>query len=342
MIFLILFLTGSALSLGLYHLDRRARLRMGTGASDPADDTFDALSPSDKPGRSFRRIVCMTPSVTESVFALGAADRVVGVTDFCLYPPEARRLVKVGGFFNPNYEQLLQLRPDLVITQGRSEKLTAFCRRYDIALLHVRMDSLAAIYTDLLRMGEMLDCPVPAVRLCQKLVDQLEAVRIRLAGRQTRRIFFCTFRVQDGLSGLHTLGPSSTFLQELIEIAGGRNIFVDAPTGSVRISPEALLQRQPEVIIEPHPGEAATPDRQARWREPWQDFASIPAVRQGRLYFPTEDFLLIPGPRIGQTAERLAEMIHPEIVAGHDPVKRIADDGDNGKPEEIRDDQGAP
>jgi len=219
----------------------------------------ETLVKEDSP--AYQRIISMIPSVTESVFALGCEDRVVGVTDFCTYPEDARDKTRVGGFFNPNYERILVLKPDLIITLGRSEKIAHFGQRHGIAVLHVEMDSLAKIYIDWIRMGEALDCVDRAVELCNEIKNTLQSIRTRVGNRKPKRVFYCMNRTAGTLAGLHTIGRSSQFINELIEIAGGENIFTDLAPGSTRISKEALLQRQPEVIIEPHPGEKVSDTR---------------------------------------------------------------------------------
>ncbi len=261
---------------------------------------------------AYQRIICMIPSVTESVFALGCGDRVVGVTDFCSFPDEAKQKNQVGGFFNPNYERILVLKPDLIITLGQSAKIANFCQRHGIAVLHVDMDSLSKIYIDWIRIGEALDCVDRAVELCNDTNDSLQTIRSRLTNRKPKRVFYCMNRTAGTLTGLHTIGRSSRFVNELTEIAGGENIFTDLAPGSTRVSKEALLQRQPEVIIEPHPGENLGDAEKAKFLAEWQRLGSLPAVRDRKVYFPTEDYFMIPGPRLAQTAALMAQMFHPE------------------------------
>ena len=261
---------------------------------------------------AYQRIICMIPSVTESVFALGCGNRVVGVTDFCSYPDLAKQTTKVGGFFNPNYERILVLKPDLIITLGKSEKIANFCQRHAIAVLHVEMDSLANIYIDWIRVGEALDCVDRAVELCNEIKNTLQSIRTRVGNRKPKRVFYCMNRTAGTLAGLHTIGRSSQFINELIEIAGGENIFTDLAPGSTRISKEALLQRQPDVIIEPHPGENIGETEKTKFLKEWQRLGSLPAVRNGKVHFPTEDYFMIPGPRLAQTAALMAAMFHPE------------------------------
>jgi cobalamin transport system substrate-binding protein len=298
----LLFGIGIILSLAIYKLDQYKP------ALTAASSTVTQPSES----HAYQRIICMIPSVTESVFALGCGDRVVGVTDFCRYPEAATQKTNVGGFFNPDYERMFKLQPDLIITLGRSEKITNFCQRHSINVLHVEMDSLAKIYIDWIRIGEALGCVDRAVELCHDTQISLQILQARTAQQKKKRVFYCMNRATGDLSNLHTIGRSSQFINELIAIAGGENIFTDLAPGSTRISKETLLQRQPEVIIEPHPDEKIGDAERAKFITEWQRLNSLPAVRDGKVYFPTEDFFMIPGPRLVETAALMARMIHPE------------------------------
>jgi iron complex transport system substrate-binding protein len=262
-----------------------------------------------------QRILCMVPSATEAVFALGGGDRVIGVSDFCRFPPEASQKVRLGGAFNPNYERLLALTPDLLITQGVSEKLTAFCRQKNITLLQVQNNNIATIYLDILRIGQALGCSDRAVRLCAEMVEALDAVRARVRDLPCQGVFFCIGRTPGSLSGLSTIGPNS-FISQPITVAGGRNIFPDVKEDYPLISKESLLQRQPDVIIEVYLGPELSAERREQLLADWQVLPNLPAVRTGRIYFPQQEFLIVPGPRLAQAADLLARLIHPE--ATHD------------------------
>ena len=296
----LLFGIGIGLSFLIYKLDQYK----------PILEASPSKTVSRDKSHTYQRIISMIPSVTESVFALGCGDRVVGVTDFCSYPNEAKQKIKVGGFFNPNYERILVLKPDLIITLGKSEKIANFCQRHGIAVLHVEMDSLATIYIDWIRMAEALDCVDRAVELCYDIKNSLEKVQTQVAKQKKKRVFYCMNRTVGTLAGLHTIGRSSQFINELIALAGGENIFTDLAPGSTRISKEALLQRQPEVIIEPHPGENLGDAEKTKFLTEWRRLGSLPAVRDGKVYFPTDDYFMIPGPRLAQTAALMARMIH--------------------------------
>ena len=272
-------------------------------------------SPAQKPGVEIKRVVSMAPNITESIFALGCGDRLVGVTDFCLFPVEARALPKVGGYYNPNLERLTVLRPDLVVLQGKHEKVNAFCRAKDIGVLHVAMDSISSIYGGIVDLGEALQCPVRAKNLCTGIRKELEAVRSDVAGFARHKVFVCLGRAPAGLTSLYTAGGPS-FISEILQIAGGDNVFQDVTVPYPEASKESLLKRAPEIIIELRPGEDLSDLRRSQIISEWNILRGIPAISNHKVYVLTENFLLVPGPRVGLAARFLARTLHQDIQDG--------------------------
>lgn len=258
-----------------------------------------------------RRIVSMAPNITETVFALGCGDRLVAVTDFCVHPPEALALPKVGGFYNPNLERMAVLNPDLVLLQGQHEKVDRFCEGRHIPVLHVAMDSLVSIYSGIERLGGALGVPDRAIALNRAIGNDLEAVRQAVNRRPTRKVFVSLGRAMGSMANLYTVGGAS-FLSEVLRIAGGENVFGDVNLPYPEASKESLVKRVPEVILEMRPGEAMPPERQRQIVADWAVFKTIPAVRDGRVFVVTEDFVLVPGPRVAAVARILAGALHGE------------------------------
>ncbi|NOR53884.1 MAG: ABC transporter substrate-binding protein [Candidatus Aminicenantes bacterium] len=262
------------------------------------------------PRRKVSRIICIAPSVTEIVFALGCGKEVIGVSDFSTYPPQAKEKVRIGGMFNPNRERIIVLQPDLVIIQGKHDSVAKLCRKEGIRLLSVEIDTLKDIPEAIFSLGQELNAESQAAKLVKEVKDGLDAVKAKIQGLPTRKVFLTLAHTPGDLTGLMTTGPG-TFLHELIEIAGGENIFADASGAYPQISKESLIKRQPEVLIEVLPGGVS--GRKLRLlRKDWGRLSMLPAVRRGNIHFLTDDFLLIPSIRITQTARRFAEIIHPE------------------------------
>ena len=259
-----------------------------------------------------QRVICMTPAITELVFALECDNIVVGVSDFCTYPPEALEKENLGGFFNPNFERLMALKPDLIIIQGRFEKMMDFCRQKHLTLLSLELNDLETIYREIMLLGKTLKRTEQAQRLCTQIQQSLEKIEVKVTRCKKRRVFFSLSRTSGLMTGLTTVEGKS-FLSELIAIAGGKNIFDDIEQSYPQVSKEALLKRAPEIIIEALPGEQLSSRKRQQLTADWKIMANLPAVRKEQIRFLTEDYILIPGPRMGQAAEKLAKAIHPEV-----------------------------
>ncbi|MBU2490616.1 MAG: ABC transporter substrate-binding protein [Proteobacteria bacterium] len=255
------------------------------------------------------RIITMAPSITEIAFALGQEHRVVAVSDFCHFPPEAERFPRVGGFVNPNLERITALSPDLVILQGVAEKAARFCKSRGIPVLFVDMDSIPSIFAGIRSMGDRLDCRERAEELIRGIRADLDDVRESISGKRRRKVFICIGREPGGVASLYTTGKNS-FVSQLVEAAGGDNIFSDVLIPYPEASKESLLRRAPEVILEIRLGRVLDEDERARLTGEWQVLHGIPAVDNGDVHVLSEDFLLIPGPRVGQATRRFAEVLH--------------------------------
>jgi iron complex transport system substrate-binding protein len=271
--------------------------------SDPGQTTEEA-----------RRIVCAAPSVTEIVFALGIGERVVGISDFSTFPPEARTVAHIGGLINPNKEKITSLQPDLLIIQGQNESLARFCEEHQVRFLSIEINTLEDIWTAIHTIGQTLRAEEKASALIQKIKDDLHDIKGRIQNRPLKKVFLTLGHTPGDLTGLMTTG-SGTFLHELVSVAGGKNIFSDASGLYPQISKESLVKRQPEVILEVIPG--GIPEEKLKLlKKDWSQLPMLPAVKSGNIHFLTEDFLLIPGVRIARTVRRFAEIFHPEAFEG--------------------------
>lgn len=255
------------------------------------------------------RLVTASPGITEIAYTLGLSDNIVGVSDFSVFPPEAQNKPKIGGLFNPNKEILTALQPDLVITQGKHESLAKFCREQDIDFLSVNMDSLEDVFSAVQIIGNKLNKSKKAQNIVDALKRDLDKIRKKTIGLTPKKVFITLGHTPGDLTGLMTT-TSGTFLHEIIEIAGGKNIFADLQGLYPHISKEALLMRQPDIIIEIFP-EGFSGENKEMLKKDWERLDILTAVRTGNIHYLTEDYLLIPGVRIPQAAKKLAQIFHP-------------------------------
>jgi len=250
-----------------------------------------------------RRIVSLAPSVTETVFALGFGNRLVGVTSHCDYPAEAKRLPKIGDFMSPSLEVIAAKQPDLVIgVTGATDPARAReIERLGIKITLVSVSSVSEILSSFKHIAALLGDPDAGATLVEKITAQFDKVKRRIAPAPRRSTLLAV-----GLRPLVAVGGKN-FLDELITLAGGQNIAGNASQPWLNLPDEYVVAKAPQVIIQAGMGsDAGGPTRQ------WSDLESIPAVKERRVYTYNSDKILRPGPRIGEGLEEIARLIHPE------------------------------
>jgi len=253
----------------------------------------------------------MGPNSAEVVCALGVCDAIVGVSKFCVYPPELKNRPQIGGLYDPDLEKIIALRPDLLVTRGRNESIERACEQMKIPIYHDETDTLAGIETCMRDIGRLLDRPQAAEKLIVDFRGRLDAVRVRTRDKAKLRVLLTVSRQPDRLANLLTTGRG-TFLDEMIEIAGGVNVFGDIDMLYPEVSTEAIVARQPQVIIELMPEVKLTAELESQMREQWRRLGSTPAVLDNRVYFLTDDNGLIPSPRYAEFVEKISRLLHPE------------------------------
>jgi iron complex transport system substrate-binding protein len=258
-----------------------------------------------------QRIISMSPSITETLFALGVGDRVVGVTDFCSYPKEACTLPKIGGLLNPSVEAWIRLKPDLIIHQDDSHKLRINAENLGIKTLAISMSHLKNIFKTIKNFGEILGCETAAHALVEKLQSGIQHQQARLKNIPKKSALLILGDGSDPGGALYAVGRS-TFLGELLELAGGENILTDSAINYPQISKEYILRHSPEVIIEAGPKANLSPDEKEKKLRQWQQFPTLTAVRNKTIYFIGADYILIPGPRFLNILDHFTRVIHPE------------------------------
>ncbi|MGH7875651.1 MAG: ABC transporter substrate-binding protein [Candidatus Binatia bacterium] len=250
-----------------------------------------------------QRIVSLAPSVTESLFALGFGPRLVGVTTYCDYPAEAKKLPKIGGFMSPSLEVIVAKRPDLVIgVSSATDPVKA--RELERLGLKVRLISLASvseILNSIQSIAGWLGNPQAGERLVQKITLQFNQVKQRVASAPRRRALLAV-----GLRPLVAVGGKN-FIDELITLAGGENIAGNAAQPWLNLPEEYVVAKAPQVIIE-----AGMGSERGETAKRWGDLKSLPAVKEQRIYAYASDKILRPGPRIGEGLEEIARLVHPE------------------------------
>jgi len=257
------------------------------------------------------RIVSLVPALTEMLFDIGAGPQVVAVSRYDTFPAAVDNLPDVGGLLDPDYERILRLAPDLVLTYGSQSELERRLRVGGIRFYSYRHSGLTGTLKTMRDLGEITGRDTAAKEAVARLQAQLDAIRLRVRGLKRPRTLLVFGREAGTFQQMYASGGIG-FEQEILELAGGANVFADVRRESVQPSIEMLLARAPDVIVELH-GRPAPPDSIiASERALWSRLASIPAVKAGRVHLLYGEFLSIPGPRLGATAEAVARAVHPE------------------------------
>lgn len=254
-----------------------------------------------------QRIVILAPSTAEIVCELGACDRIIGAGKFCNHPPELKTRRPVGGLYDPDIEAIIALQPDLLITRGKHDALERLGETLQLRVYHDETDSLEGIERTIIELGGLLQLTERAGTLAAEFRDSIARLRADHVQREPVRVLLTVARNPERLSNILTAGRG-TFLSQMIEVTGGRNVFGDLDMRYPEVSLESIIAKQPEVIIELMPDvDASSHDS---LRRQWREYAMIPAVRDNRIHILSDDNVLIPAPRFLRVIEKVGRLIH--------------------------------
>jgi len=251
------------------------------------------------------RIVTFAPSITETVFALGRGDRVVGVSKFCNYPKEAKAATNVGGFTDPNFEQLLRLKPDLVIAKTEHGTVRSFCEQQNISCLGIDNDQVDAIIRSIALIGEACGAATAADSITRSIRAVLDAPAPDGAPPS---MLLCIDRTEPGsgkIASIFVAGPN-TFYTDLIRVSGARNAYIKAGPLYPSLSVEGIVAVAPDIIVDITVNPQTSADA---LRADWDALDLVPAVKQGMVFCVSEPYMTIPGPRITLIVKRLRAIV---------------------------------
>lgn len=257
------------------------------------------------------RVVSLAPNLTENIFAVGAGDRLVGVTTFCNYPEAAKTIAKIGDTMNPNMESIVALKPDIVFvsTASQIEAFTKTLEQNEIAVYVTDATSLGGVIHNLDQLGIIFGTEATA----QNLISDLELRQTELRNKigqgmgteespaaydaRAVKVF-----VQISREPLFTIGKAA-FLNDLLESIGGRSVTANVETAYPKLSKETASALNPAVII--------LSDSEDN-RAPNDAFKNSQAVKNGRVYKINADIISRPGPRLVDALEQIAKDLYPE------------------------------
>lgn len=293
----------------------RARPTNGGAAAFPVTVRDDAGRTVRVPAAP-RRIVSLSPAHTETLFALGLGERVVGVDHYSDHPPAARQKPRLNCWPRPPLERLVELRPELVVVFTEDAEFLASMAELGIPAVKL----FPTGYRDALRgirlLGRITGREAAGAAVAAAVEQRVQRVRRRVAGRPPVSVLF---EMDASDPARPFVAGSAGLYGSLLELAGGRNVFGDLRTAAAQVSAEQVVARSPEVILLGDTLSPLQPQSVAtvRARPGWE---SIRAVRSGRIHAVNSDLVTRPGPRIAEGLERIAALLHPAAVpAGRKP-----------------------
>src|SRR4051794_7209899 len=258
-----------------------------------------------------QRIVSLVPAVSEMIFAIGEGARVAAVSNYDSFPPEAARLPRVGGLHDPSVERILAIKPDLVIVYATQKELIERLDRAGIPYFNYQHKALADILTTIRAIGARAGSAARGDALASNMERALEEIRSTTAPLPHPGTLLVFERDAASLRNVYASGGYG-FMHDMLEIAGGRNVFAEVRQQAVQASTEMLIASRPDVIIELLYGDSLKNADIEKELRAWNALGSIPAVRSGRVAALTGDEFVVPGPRVVEATRKLARTLHPE------------------------------
>lgn len=257
-----------------------------------------------------QRIVSISPNVTEILYGVGAWPQVAAVSQFCSYPEDVNNKPRVNGWEKTNLEQLTMLKPDLVIgVTAQAPFLQDKLTQLGIRSLFVESNTLSDVYTAIEEVGKISGHEQQAAELLSQTKSEIEKVREAVSGRQPLKVLCVIDRVPGTIRELYTATRGS-YLDELITSAGGESIAPAAEHGWGKMTKEAVVSLNPEVIID-----MVQSSKGNFGEDPvavWQELSDVRAVQNKRIYPIRDDMAIHPSQFVGHTARAFARVIHPE------------------------------
>ncbi len=278
--------------------------------SAPAIVFTDSRGVAVKLAQAPKRIVSLSPNVTEILFALGLGDAVVGRTDYCDYPTEAAAVASMGDLFSPSVEKILSMEPDLVIisTLGQTQTITAVeATGVPIAFLN-GSETMEGTYDLINGIGELTSTKAKAQALVARMRQDIAAINGKIAGKPVPSVYY--------VAGFGEWGDftatGDTFIHDLITLAGGRNIASKAVNWSFQL--ELLVEANPDFIILPPSWGSTFVETKAQFTT-GTGYQDLTAVQENRIFPVDNGMVERQGPRSAQAVAALAKILHPEVFA---------------------------
>lgn len=254
-----------------------------------------------------RHIVSLSPSITEMLYEIGLGDKVVGVTDYCNYPEDVKEKFRVGGYLNTNYEAIVFIRPDFVISQSEPDsEVKKLFESTGIEYMTVNTETLNDIFDAMIKIGVRCGAEDGARRAIERMSEEIAKARKSAEGKGDRRIMVVIGRSRGSFENIYIAGKK-TFYDDIIEILGCKNVYSKSDMRYPTLSEEAVMRLDPDIIIEMVPG--CSEEEKAKIGEEWKSFGKVSAVKNNRVYVLNGDYVSIPGPRFILTLKDIQNIL---------------------------------
>jgi iron complex transport system substrate-binding protein len=277
----------------------------------------------DFPPKSYSRIISLAPSTTEILFALGLGDNVIGVSEFCNYPTQAKTKLKLGGLLNPNYEAIVAAKPDLVIVFEEMLRPEDKFAAMGIKTLAVKHNTIRDILDSIVLIGQSCGRAERAKAMVGEIESKMQTIKSRCVNQHRPKVLIA---VGHNLSQNPDKAPENIYIagkddfySTMIEIADGQNAYA----GNIAfpaVGYESIISMNPQIIIDIVSVEQNQIDPEIVIKQ-WKNFSLVDAVKNDRIYIFGENYMAIPGPRFILTLEKIACIINPELNMENDEPK---------------------
>ncbi|MFZ1934187.1 MAG: helical backbone metal receptor [Thermoguttaceae bacterium] len=263
------------------------------------------------------RIVSMAPSLTETLYALGLGDRVVGVSRDCHYPAEVENVQKtgnVGGYYDPNLEAIVVLKPDLVIMLEEQAQALPNFEKLGLETLVVNQQTIKGVIESFRVIGGKCGRGPEGRRMAHDLQERVDRICRQTQNLPRPRVLFVLDRIRGcgHLADLYVAADDS-YIDTMIDWAGGKNAYSRRGVRYPVVSTEGIMSLNPDVIVDLVPPGVAQQLGRQRLLDDWNDAKGVTAVKNGRVLIFAQDYAYVPGPRFIRLVEDLARQLHPDV-----------------------------
>lgn len=274
----------------------------------------EPAEPADGSVTEYQRLISLSPSITETLYALGLADRLVAVTDYCDYPVEAQSLPTVGGYTDPSLEAIVSNEPDLVILLQSQQQLRQQLNHLGIATHSIDNSTLLGIEAAIASIAQVTGQQAQADLLLDAIHQIIDRVQQKVSSQPpVRTLISIAHYVNSEKLDIVYIAGQRDFYNDLLKLAGGSNVYTDSHIKVPSVSEEGIIRMNPDVIIDIFPEADDHHSDMNLVRQQWLKLDAVSAIQQQRVHIIERDYASIPGPRIFQLLPEIARLLHPQL-----------------------------